>query len=57
MKIIVEAENLMQIAETIQHLPVNGGFEAADKWVGCVIALTAICQNSEPYKDMEESGE
>lgn len=57
MKIIVEAENLMQIAETIQQLPVNGGFEAADKWVGCVIALTAICQNSEPYKDMEKSGE
>lgn len=58
MKIIVESDDLSMVAEAIKELPVTGDFNAADRWVGCVIALQNIIVNSEPFKEevVEENG-
>lgn len=53
MKVIVEAESLCQIAETIKQLPVQGDFEVSNMWVGCVIALEQLYQTSPQYKEPE----
>lgn len=57
MKVIVEAESLCQIAETVKHLPVQGDFEASNMWVGCVIALETLYQSAPQYKETEETKE
>ena len=53
MKIIVESDDLSMVAEAVKALPVSGDFNAADRWVGCVIALQNIIVNSEPFKESE----
>ena len=47
MKVKVEAESLLQIAETLKKLPVRGDFDDADRWVGCVMSLEMMANNSE----------
>ena len=55
MKIAVDAEILLQIAEAVKNLPVDcSKFEAADQWVGIVIALNSLVQNSEEAKTAKE---
>ena len=44
MLITVEANELMNIIEAIKKLPVQGNFDAADRWVGIVIALENLIQ-------------
>ena len=51
MKIIVETDRIIPVIEAIKQLPVQGNFEAADIWVGCVMALEGICMQSEPYSE------
>ena len=52
MKIIVEKEVLVQVVEAIKRLPVKGDFDAADQWVGCVIALQKMMQNATEHIDL-----
>ena len=57
MKVIVEAESLCHVAETIKQLPVKGDFEASNMWVGCVIALESLYQNAPQYEESKETTE
>lgn len=65
MKIIVDGDDLLLVANTIKELPVRGGFSVADRWVGCVVALQKIVETAieyvEPVKEENteeiESGE
>ena len=54
MKIIVEKEVLVQVVEAIKRLPVKGDFDAADQWVGCVIALQKMMQNATEHIDLPD---
>jgi len=49
MKIIVDGDDLLLVANTIKELPVRGGFSVADRWVGCVIALQKIVETANEY--------
>jgi len=53
MKIIVDRERLIRIGETVKGLPVQGGFDAADSWVGCVIAIDKMVRESDIYTEPE----
>ena len=58
MKVIVETAHIQPVIEAIKQLPVQGDFETADLWVGCVMALQTICAQSEPYtEEIKEEGE
>lgn len=54
MKIKVNSEDLIQIAEAVKALPVRGTYEDADRWVGCVVALEMIANNSEVIDEPTE---
>ena len=55
MKVIVEAESLLQVVETIKQLPVHGGYEASSMWVGCVIVLQGMAEGAPRFKEPEEN--
>lgn len=56
MKIKVNSDDLLRIAEAVKTLPVRGTFEDADRWVGCVITLEQIASNSPPAEENTEEG-
>lgn len=56
MKIKVNSDDLLRIAEAVKALPVRGTFEDADRWVGCVITLEQIASNSPPAEENTEEG-
>ena len=49
MKIIVESENLVQVANAIKRLPVQGDFNTADLWVGTVMVIQKIIEEAKEY--------
>ena len=54
MTIKVDAESLLKIAEAIKNLPVRGDYNDADRWVGCVLSLEMIANNSEVIEEPTE---
>jgi len=55
MKVTVEKEILMQIANAVRGLPVDcTDFDAADQWVGIVVALENLAQGSQAEENLNE---
>lgn len=54
MKIKVDAEDLLRIAEAVKNLPVCGGYDDADRWVGCVMSLELLASNSPVIEENTE---
>lgn len=54
MKIKVNAEDLLRIAEAIKALPVRGTYDDADRWIGCVMGLEMIASNSPVIEENTE---
>lgn len=54
MKIVVEENSLIQIKEAVKNLPVRGDFDAADQWVGLVVAIQNLVSNAEEYTEPAE---
>ena len=59
MKIIVESDYLSQIGDAVRALPVkaDGDFQTADRWVGIVLAIEKLIQESELYDQDEDETE
>lgn len=51
--IVVDEKALDVVIRAVKNLPVQGGFEAADAWVGCVITLEKIKATAKKYEPKE----
>jgi len=52
MGVIVEVEDLVRLKNTIKQLPVQGDFDVADAWVGCVLAIDKMLRGVEEQKNI-----
>ena len=57
MEIKVNVEVLQQVIEAIKNLPVKGGFNAADRWVGIVMVLESMLEQGTETKETLAEGE
>lgn len=48
--IIIDERELDAVIQTIKALPVQGGYRAADAWVGCVLTLENMKLNAMRYE-------
>ena len=54
MEIKVDAEVLKQVIEAIKNLPVKGGFNAADRWVGIIMVLESMLEQTPETETLAE---
>ena len=57
MEIKVDSEVLKQVIEAIKNLPVKGGFNAADRWVGIIMVLESLLEQTPETKETLAEGE
>ena len=57
MEIKVDAEVLKQVIEAIKNLPVKGGFNAADRWVGIIMVLESFLEQTPETQETLAEGE